>query len=307
MSCKRLLLGVVALSVVALMPVSERAPGRAQGLPIRAIVPQVACDGCVLRTTPVIVVAGQADAVALAKPLLAGLPVQYDGAPQPFDPVLFVVSAADGPMPQTRERIDVMAANPHARDALLVVKAAGSDAELLQLVVLEMRELLQTRNEPHAASMPLLLDTHANIRMALRGLLYPTCGPCAPQLPEIVVAGQADAVEFAKPLLEGLPVRYEGTPRPGDALLFVVSAQDGPMPQTRQRIEEVAALPHKGDAILVVREALVNDPDLLALVILEMRQLLAASGEPHWDAMPVIVDTEATAILALRGLLIPAP
>ncbi len=59
----------------------------------------------------------------------------------------------------------------------------------------------------------------------------------------IVVLGHPDHVNTAKPLLAGLPVQYGGTPKPIDTVLYVVSAQDGPMSQTRLDAEAVASLP----------------------------------------------------------------
>ncbi len=79
------------------------------------------------------------------------------------------------------------------------------------------------------------------------------------------------------------------------------------MPQTRQQIEAIIGSPHAADAIFLVSVTAQPDPELQELVIVEMRDLLGAMSEPHWDLMPVLRDTDPNVGLALRGLLLPAP
>ncbi len=249
----------------------------------------------------VIVVLGHPDHVNTAKPLLAGLPVQYGGTPKPADTVLFVVSAQDGPMPQTRLDAEAVASLPRAMDAILVTRTTDVDAELLQLVIVEMRDVLESAGDPHWNTMPLIGDAEPNIRLTLRGLQPLPAGRT------LVVLGQSNAVDLTAPSLVGLPSRIGPPSSVGDGLLFVVSAQDGPMPQTRQQIEAIVGNPHAADAIFLVSAAAQPDPELQELVIVEMRDLLGTLSEPHWDSMPVFRDTDPNVGLALRGLLLPAP
>lgn len=249
----------------------------------------------------VIVVLGHLDHVNAVKPLLAGLPVQYGGTPKPADTVLFVVSAQDGPMPQIRLDAEAVASLPRAMDAILVTKTADVDAELLQLVIVEMREVLEQAGDPRWSAMPLIKETDPNIRLTLRGLQPLPTGRA------LVVLGQSSAVDLTVPSLAGLPSRVGPPSIVGDGLLFVVSAQDGPMPQTRQQIEAIIGNPHATDAIFLVNVAAQSDLELQELVIVEMRDLLGAMSEPHWDSMPVLRDTDLNVGLTLRGLLLPAP
>jgi hypothetical protein len=246
----------------------------------------------------VIVALGHPDHVNAVKPLLAGLPVQYGGVPKPVDTVLYIVSAQDGPMPQTLLDAEAVASLPRGMDAILVAEATNADPELLELVILEMRELLEHAGDLHWNTMPLIKDTDPNIRLTLRGL--------QPLLAEraLVVLGETNAVDRATPLMSGLPFRIGPPSTAGDGLLFVVSAQDGPMPQTSQQIATIVGSPHAADAIFLTDVATQPDPELLELVILEMRELLGAKGEPHWDVMPVLRDTDPNLELTLRGLLL---
>lgn len=249
----------------------------------------------------VIVALGHPDHINAARPLLAGLPVQYGGTPKPVDTILYVVSAQDGPMPQTLLDAEVVASLPRAMDAILVTKSADADPELLQLVISEMRNVLEQAGDPHWNTMPLIGDTDPNIRLTLRGLQPLLAGRT------LIMLGQSDAVDLAATLLTELPSRIGSPVTAGDGLLFVVSAQDGPMPQTRQQIEAIAGSRHATDAIFLVGVAVQPDLELQELVIVEMRDLLGAMGEPHWDSMPVLRDTDPNVKLTLRGLLLPAP
>ena len=82
-----------------------------------------------------------------------------------------------------------------------------------------------------------------------------------------------------------------------DAAILVVSAQDGAMPQTR---EHVLLARRVGVPYLVValnKADTVEDPDLLDLVELEVRDLLSAYGFPG-DEVPVV---PVSALRALDG------
>ena len=82
-----------------------------------------------------------------------------------------------------------------------------------------------------------------------------------------------------------------------DAAILVVSAQDGSMPQTR---EHVLLARRVGVPYLVValnKADAVDDPELLDLVELEVRELLSTYGFPG-DDVPVV---RVSALLALAG------
>ena len=82
-----------------------------------------------------------------------------------------------------------------------------------------------------------------------------------------------------------------------DAAILVVSAQDGAMPQTR---EHVLLARRVGVPYLVValnKADAVDDPELLDLVELEVRELLSEYGFPG-DEVPVV---RVSALRALEG------
>src|SRR6202795_4485511 len=82
-----------------------------------------------------------------------------------------------------------------------------------------------------------------------------------------------------------------------DGAILVVSAADGPMPQTR---EHILLAPQVGVPFLVVfmnKGDMVDDPELLELVELEMRELLSSYGFPG-DDIPIV---QGAALFALEG------
>ena len=82
-----------------------------------------------------------------------------------------------------------------------------------------------------------------------------------------------------------------------DGAIIVVAATDGPMPQTREHIllARQVGVPH----IIVFMNKCdqVDDPELLDLVEMEMRELLSANGFPG-DDLPVV---RGSALLALQS------
>jgi translation elongation factor EF-Tu-like GTPase len=62
--------------------------------------------------------------------------------------------------------------------------------------------------------------------------------------------------------------------------ILVLSAADGPMPQTRQAAELVGKLGYNDIVVFVHRLDLNNDPELLELIRLEMRELMSSKGLP---------------------------
>src|SRR5438445_10666318 len=82
-----------------------------------------------------------------------------------------------------------------------------------------------------------------------------------------------------------------------DGAMLVVSAADGPMPQTR---EHILLARQVGVASLVVymnKVDMVDDPELLDLVELEMRELLSSYQVPG-DDLPIV---RGSALAALEG------
>src|SRR5574341_2581478 len=82
-----------------------------------------------------------------------------------------------------------------------------------------------------------------------------------------------------------------------DGASLVVSAADGPMPQTREHI--LLARQVGGPALVVFMNKVdaVDDPELLDLVELEVRELLSSYGFPG-DTLPVVRVSALKAIQA---------
>ena len=82
-----------------------------------------------------------------------------------------------------------------------------------------------------------------------------------------------------------------------DGAILVVSAEDGPMPQTREHIllARQVNVPHI--VVFLNKADLVDDKDLLELVELEVRELLSTYKFPG-DDIPVVVGS---AMKALQG------
>jgi elongation factor Tu len=82
-----------------------------------------------------------------------------------------------------------------------------------------------------------------------------------------------------------------------DAAILVVAANDGPMPQTREHIllARQVGVPHL--VVFLNKVDLVDDPDLIDLVEMEVRELLSRFGFPG-DDVPVV---RGNALAALRS------
>ena len=72
-----------------------------------------------------------------------------------------------------------------------------------------------------------------------------------------------------------------------DGAILVVSAVDGPMPQTREHILLARQVGVPALVVFLNKVDLVDDPELLELVELELRELLTRYGFPG-DEMPII-------------------
>src|SRR6266403_1029820 len=82
-----------------------------------------------------------------------------------------------------------------------------------------------------------------------------------------------------------------------DGAILVVSAADGPMPQTREHILLARQVGVPSLVVYMNKTDMVDDPELLELVELEMRELLSSYGFPG-DDIPVI---QGSALAALEG------
>src|SRR6202044_835618 len=81
-----------------------------------------------------------------------------------------------------------------------------------------------------------------------------------------------------------------------DGGILVVSAADGPMPQTREHILLARQVGVPALVVFMNKADMVDDPDLLDLVEMEVRELLTSHGFPG-AAIPVI---RGSALMALQ-------
>ncbi len=86
-----------------------------------------------------------------------------------------------------------------------------------------------------------------------------------------------------------------------DGAILVVSAADGPMPQTREHILLARQVNVPFIVVFMNKVDMVDDPELLDLVELEVRELLSAYEYPG-DAIPVI---RGSALKALESRATP--
>ena len=82
-----------------------------------------------------------------------------------------------------------------------------------------------------------------------------------------------------------------------DGAILVVSASDGPMPQTREHILLAYNVGVPAMVVFLNKVDMVDDPELLELVEMEVRELLSSYGFPG-DDIPVI---KGSALQALEG------
>jgi elongation factor Tu len=82
-----------------------------------------------------------------------------------------------------------------------------------------------------------------------------------------------------------------------DGAILVVSAADGPMPQTREHILLARQVGVPNIIVFLNKVDMVDDPELLELVEMEVRELLTSYGFPG-DDVPII---KGSALKALQG------
>ncbi len=72
-----------------------------------------------------------------------------------------------------------------------------------------------------------------------------------------------------------------------DGAILVVAAPDGPMPQTREHVLLARQVEVPSIVVFLNKVDMMDDPELLELVELELRELLSAQGFPG-DATPIV-------------------
>ena len=82
-----------------------------------------------------------------------------------------------------------------------------------------------------------------------------------------------------------------------DGAILVVSAADGPMPQTREHILLARQVGVPAIVVFLNKVDMVDDPELLDLVELEVRELLSRYEFPG-DDIPIV---RGSALAALEG------
>src|SRR5579864_2140201 len=82
-----------------------------------------------------------------------------------------------------------------------------------------------------------------------------------------------------------------------DGAILVVAATDGPMPQTREHVLLARQVGVPSMVVYMNKTDMVDDPELLDLVELEMRELLSSYGFPG-DDLPIV---KGSALAALEG------
>ena len=82
-----------------------------------------------------------------------------------------------------------------------------------------------------------------------------------------------------------------------DGAILVVSAADGPMPQTREHILLARQVGVPSIVVFLNKADMVDDPELIELVELEVRELLSKYEFPG-DDCPIMVGS---AVKALEG------
>jgi elongation factor Tu len=80
-----------------------------------------------------------------------------------------------------------------------------------------------------------------------------------------------------------------------DGAILVVSAADGPMPQTREHILLASRVGVQYIVVFLNKADMVDDPELIELVEMEVRELLSEYGFPGDDA-PIIVGSALKAL-----------
>ena len=86
-----------------------------------------------------------------------------------------------------------------------------------------------------------------------------------------------------------------------DGAILVVSAADGPMPQTREHILLAKQVGVPAIVVFLNKADQVDDPELIDLVEMEIRDLLTEYGYPG-DEVPIIVGSALGASMATKKM-----
>ena len=216
------------------------------------------------------------------------------GAAQ-MDGAILVVSAADGPMPQTREHI-LLARQVEVPAMVVALNKADmvDDPELLELVEMEVRELLTKYEFPGddipvvsvsalkalegdaewTAKILTIATSHVEYESEKRHYAHVDC------------PGHAD---YVKNMITGAAQM--------DGAILVVDAGDGPMPQTREHILLARQVGVPYIVVFMNKADMVDDKELLQLVEMEVRDLLSVYKFPG-DKTPIVIGS---ALKALAG------
>jgi hypothetical protein len=146
-------------------------------------------------------------------------------------------------------------------------------------------------------------STGVSVDRTLRGV--PCVAPSAPADRMLVIGHDTPAAQQVASVLaaNGLTSRVNGAFLLGGTALFTVSAVNGPMPQTRAALDALAGDDASRAAIVLTEAAQVNDPELEALAVLEMRELLALYvGKTVADALPLLQSDAANLAALVRAL-----
>jgi translation elongation factor EF-Tu-like GTPase len=252
----------------------------------------------------------------------SGYQTEINTDPSAADLVLFFVYAPDGPMSQTREEIDKLVGGNLARAAILLsgTEQMSNNPELLQMVEGELRELLSGYMGRDAAQRVQVLDLNdpalgdqlhalveyqtADIAMEVPPTLLP------PPEAAIILLGRSEqgSLEEAAQVIasqSGFGTDVNTDTSDAELVLFTVNAPDGPMPQTRREIENLDGKSIPRAAILITHVDQMNDPELLELEALEIRQLLAGymMDRSQAEQLPLLHDNDPELIYKINDLI----
>ncbi len=80
-----------------------------------------------------------------------------------------------------------------------------------------------------------------------------------------------------------------------DGAILVVAAPDGPMPQTREHVLLARQVEVPAIVVYLNKVDMMDDPELLELVEMELRELLSAQGFPG-DETPIVRGSALAAL-----------
>jgi hypothetical protein len=237
------------------------------------------------------------------------------------DLVLFTVHAPDGPMPATREAIeDLRGQTLHRAAILLTGVELVDDAELIELEGREVVSFLSDYMDPSSAGrLRILHSNDPDLPAQLEALLDtirpnivmdPVVSPTAAAAIALVgsstieIGQAAQAIEDQSNHLTVVNGDAEGS----NLVLFTVTAVDGPMVRTVNEIKKRQGQTFSRAAIFIVRTADLDDNEILQLVELEMRELLAGYMDPALaEQMPILHDNNPDLVQEIDALLDSPP